>query len=201
MDLLSFTATGAETSITLNWETASEIDNTGFNLYRATAQDGERTQLNETLIPTQGPDGAPYEYIDDDPALNTQEIYYYWLEAVDVDGVTTLYGPVSARLAQGMELLSFTASGNPRSITLNWETGSELDNTGFTLYRATAEDGERTQLNAELIPTQGPGGARYEYIDEDRALKRNETYFYWLEAVDVNGMAELYGPVSAGLGQ
>jgi hypothetical protein len=30
MDLLSFTATGAKKTISVHWETASEIDNLGF---------------------------------------------------------------------------------------------------------------------------------------------------------------------------
>ena len=33
--LLSFTATGQKKAIVLNWETASETDNLGFNLYRS----------------------------------------------------------------------------------------------------------------------------------------------------------------------
>jgi hypothetical protein len=96
-----------------------------------------------------------------------------------------------------MELLSFTATGRKGFVTLNWETASEIDNLGFNLYRATAENGERTQLNAELIPSQGPGGAQYEYIDEDAALQKRQTYFYWLEDVDLYGGTGLHGPVDA----
>jgi hypothetical protein len=95
-----------------------------------------------------------YEYIDNDKSLRKNTTYYYWLESVDIYGRPELYGPVSARLAQKTALLSFTATGAEESITLNWETASEINNTGFNLYRATAEDGKQTQLNAELVPTE-----------------------------------------------
>ena len=70
-----------------------------------------------------------------------------------------------------------------------------MDNQGFNLYRAESEGGERTQINAALIPSLSPDGAQYEYVDDDTALKRNRTYYYWLEAVDSAGETELHGPI------
>jgi hypothetical protein len=199
--LLSFTATGGTATVTLNWETADETDNQGFNLYRATSRNGEQTQLNVELILSAGPGGAQYEYVDDDATLTRSETYYYWLEMVDSTGATELFGPVSAQLEKKVELLSFTATGSRDAITLNWETAAEPDNQGFSLYRGESEGGERTQLNVELIPSASPDGAQYEYVDGDKALRRNRTYYYWLEAVDSAGATELHGPVSASLGK
>jgi hypothetical protein len=120
---------------------------------------------------------------------------------VDSTGATELFGPVSAQLEKKVELLSFTATGSKDAITVNWETAAEPDNQGFNLYRAESEDGERTQLNAELIPSASPDGAQYEHIDDDKALKRNRTYYYWLEAVDSTGATELHGPILGQLGR
>jgi hypothetical protein len=99
VDLLWFTATGGEEAITLGWETATELENLGFNLYRAESVDGPRTKLNEVMIPTNVPpgsnEGAVYEYVDGDvvPGIT----YYYWLEDVDIYGGTGLHGPVDAQ--------------------------------------------------------------------------------------------------------
>ncbi len=95
--LISFTGQGGSDHITLTWETASEVDNEGFNLWRAEAADGEYTRLTPSLIPGQGnPDtGASYEYVDGDVIKGVT--YYYKLEDVDLHGVSTLHGPVSAR--------------------------------------------------------------------------------------------------------
>jgi len=100
VELLSFTATAAEKAITINWETASEVDNLGFNLLRATTADGLRTRLNVDLIPSLVPPGslfgAVYSY--DDAPVMAGVRYFYWLEMVDIYGRTDLYGPVSARI-------------------------------------------------------------------------------------------------------
>lgn len=93
IELVSFTAeVGADGSIALTWETATEIDNAGFNLYRATTEDGPYTQINDALIPAEGDavSGASYSFMDT-PGSGT---FYYQLEDVDFNGVSTLHDPV-----------------------------------------------------------------------------------------------------------
>jgi subtilisin family serine protease len=84
-------------SIRVEWETTTEVDNLGFNLYRAESSDGPGNRLNEGLILGQVPGsplGAVYDFLDEWvwPGIT----YYYWLEDVDVYGRATLHGPVSA---------------------------------------------------------------------------------------------------------
>ena len=38
--LVSFPATALDAAALLNWQTSSELSNLGFNLYRASAEDG-----------------------------------------------------------------------------------------------------------------------------------------------------------------
>lgn len=52
-----------------------------------------------------------------------------------------------------IELKSFTAEREKKSVILNWESATEYDNLGFNLNRVTTVDGERTKLNNELIST------------------------------------------------
>jgi hypothetical protein len=91
--------------VIVTWETAAEINNLGFNLYRAeSAEDRERgesgeslTRLNGDLIPSQelgGPLGARYEFVDE--LVVPSVTYYYWLEMVDSRGEVERYGPVTA---------------------------------------------------------------------------------------------------------
>ncbi len=58
VELASFGATAQSSAILLEWETATELDNLGFNVYRSGAALGERVQLNGALIPAQNP-GTP----------------------------------------------------------------------------------------------------------------------------------------------
>ncbi|MGD8624899.1 MAG: S8 family peptidase [Anaerolineae bacterium] len=100
VQLARFEATGQRATITVDWETASETDNVGFNLYRSESADGPRTRLNGALIPSQAPGslgGATYQYVDEETQSGI--VYYYWLESIDVSGGTAEYGPASAKLA------------------------------------------------------------------------------------------------------
>jgi hypothetical protein len=95
--LASFTAMPHAGAIRLDWETASELDNLGFNLYRSDHAAGPYTQLNEVLIPSQAPgsmQGAVYTW--EDRAVAAGTTYYYKLESVDSRGRPALYGPVTA---------------------------------------------------------------------------------------------------------
>jgi hypothetical protein len=81
--------------IQLLWETASELNNAGFNVFRSTVTNGERTVL--TFVPSQAPgssQGFAYEWFDND--VTAGETYHYWLKDIDTSGATSLHGPVSA---------------------------------------------------------------------------------------------------------
>ncbi len=100
VELVSFTATGTDTSVIMNWETATEITNLGFNLYRSETLSGERTQVNPELIASSAPGsltGSAYEY--SDSSVINGLTYYYWLEDQDTSGRKTLHGPVQAQAA------------------------------------------------------------------------------------------------------
>lgn len=103
--LASFATTSQNTALVIRWITASEINNLGFNLYRATSRMGTRTQLNSSLIPSQnlgGITGATYTYTDQDvvPGIT----YYYWLELVNISGASTLTGPVTGNILNSIFL-------------------------------------------------------------------------------------------------
>jgi hypothetical protein len=96
VELSSFAASPQAGAVLLEWETASELDNLGFHLYRSTSSCGQIQRLNQELIPSQqpgSPAGARYTWTDRDvaPAVG----YYYWLDSVDVWGHSTRYGPAS----------------------------------------------------------------------------------------------------------
>jgi hypothetical protein len=97
-----------------------------------------------------------------------------------------------------VELASFEANARGRSILITWETGTEIDNAGFDLYRVEA--GDRTtprRINEGMIPANGSpaAGASYEFIDAD--VSPGITYSYYLLDIDTDGKVTLHGPVSA----
>ncbi len=93
-----------------------------------------------------------------------------------------------------ISLLSFkaTAKGNGQVI-LAWQTGTEMDNAGFNIYRARTKDGDYRKINSTLIPASGNAstGADYSYTDAPSVKGK---YFYKLEDVDYNGVSTMHGP-------
>ena len=96
--LLSFAARGQAGGILVTWETASEVNNLGFNLYHRPAGTQALTCLNEHLIRSPYPgqsEGAAYSFLDGQAMPGGT--YEYFLESVDLSGARTQYGPIVAR--------------------------------------------------------------------------------------------------------
>ncbi len=81
--------------ILVRWETTSEVNNRGFNLYRSNGEKGPWTPLNAQIIPSKvtpgSSTGASYEFLDEqgDPRRS-----FYLLESVSTDGQTIQHGPI-----------------------------------------------------------------------------------------------------------
>jgi len=77
----------------LHWATAQEIDNYGFNIYRAPAENFAQAELihfEPSAIHGGTGSGTIYRYLDI-PALYGR--WWYWLADLDTHGVETLYNP------------------------------------------------------------------------------------------------------------
>ena len=82
--------------VTLTWETATEVNNAGFNIYRSRNKDDNYTKINSTIIPVEGNSiiGASYSF-EDTPGNGT---FYYKLEDIDNKGVITMQGQVMVKV-------------------------------------------------------------------------------------------------------
>ncbi len=96
ISLSSFTATPFRKTVVIDWVTASEIDNAGFNVYRAESENGDYIKINDELIAAQGSstEGSSYEFVDE--GLKNRKTYYYQLEDVDIYGESTFHAPIKA---------------------------------------------------------------------------------------------------------
>jgi hypothetical protein len=102
-------------------------------------------------------------------------------------------GPTSVKVN------SFSASDNANGVLLAWNTGGEIHNLGFNVYRDV--NGQKTQLNPSLIAgsallmreaLEQHAAKSYGWIDKSPTPGAE----YWLEDVDLNGTRTMHGPVS-----
>ncbi len=122
--LAGFSAQQVDDTVRVSWETASELGNLGFNLYRSTSPAGPDVQLNAALIPSQAPgssSGFPYTW-DDRADLVAGADYYYWLEDVDLSGATTLHGPASVSYVGPTAVTLNGMQASPGLDTLRYST-------------------------------------------------------------------------------
>jgi hypothetical protein len=97
IQLASFDAEPADEGVRVRWETAAEVDNAGFNLYRGNSIGGPFTKLNGQLLAAQGNGGgAAYEFFDPEGTASS----FYRLEDIDYNGTNTVHLPIPARAAQ-----------------------------------------------------------------------------------------------------
>jgi hypothetical protein len=114
--LNAFEAQWVEDRVLVTWDTTSEIDNLGFNLYRSQSPDQVGELITAQMVPSQAP-GSPqgYFYSFDDAAVAPGETYWYTLEDLDLFGTATQHGPVSAvpQIPTAVTLSSLSAAVDP----------------------------------------------------------------------------------------
>ena len=72
-------------TIEIQWQTESEFDTVGFNIYRSESPDGEFVQINPQLIPSKADPTSGASYLYEDNQVTSGITYYYKLEDVEYD--------------------------------------------------------------------------------------------------------------------
>jgi len=93
-----------------------------------------------------------------------------------------------------VELVWFTANANGNSVTLNWHTSTETNNSGFSLERKQVNSSQSTVRNeewSEINFISGHGTTTetqtYSFVDENLASGK---YLYRLKQIDFDGTIE-----------
>jgi len=78
----------------LRWSTASEIDNFGYDVYRAESEEGPFERITEDPVLGAGTTDLPssYEYLDEN--IEPEQTYYYFVESISMSGVRERFTPV-----------------------------------------------------------------------------------------------------------
>ncbi len=100
VELSSFNAIAtADNYAQISWETASESNLLGYNIYRSENENqDDALRVTATMITASNQAmGDSYSYTDDEVEMNTT--YNYWLQSTDFDGTSQMFGPVTIKIS------------------------------------------------------------------------------------------------------
>lgn len=136
VELLSFKAIAKNSSIRLDWATASEENNAGFDIQRST--DGK---VFETIafVEGKGTTLEQQEYFYDDKSLRQEQTYYYRLKQIDYDGQFEFSEIITATIEkQNVTVGDFYPNPTSGAVQLNYTSNTDAELT-VTVYNTTGQ--------------------------------------------------------------
>jgi Secretion system C-terminal sorting domain len=116
VEYLYLNATPQESSIMLNWETATEVNNAGFEVNRSI--DGINFE-NVGFVQGAGNSSSPTPYNYDDRDVISNQRYFYRLRQVDFNGGEAISNTVEAILLKGQDYVVGGFFPNPSNGNVN----------------------------------------------------------------------------------
>ena len=164
VELVSFDAVEAAGGVLVTWETAVELENLGFNVYRSATEAGERTQVNPQLILGAGSSaGRPYDLFDATAVPGAT--YYYWLEDLDWSFQSTVHGPAIVGQRAAATVIGTLATDLAGIYAVSVE---DVDRTGFRVDGAEVASAALDGLVLFYLPA---AGAEVEILDRVEPLR------------------------------
>jgi hypothetical protein len=190
--LSSFTAAFTGSSSILNWTTQSELNNAGWNIYRAASEDyALSNRINPNLINGAGTTSelTQYSYVDNS-GFEYNATYYYWLESVDYANISNLHGPISVEIPEqdnpeAPEVPEFygLAQNYPNPFNPSTEIMFKLQNSGTVKISVYNVKGEKVAtLFDEFVPAESLRKVIWNGVTQNGKPSASGVYFYRLES-------------------
>jgi hypothetical protein len=159
VELVSFFGEFQDGKVLLEWQTASELDNLGFNILRAKETEGVFTEVssyryNEELIGLgNSTTGKTYQFLDED-SLQEGMTYIYKIQGESSNGVMTDHGPIAIIIS---DLENGTITSKKFALYQNYPNPfNPITNIPFSLDRKTLVKVNIYDINGRLVKRYSP---------------------------------------------
>ena len=177
VELTSFTVNVVDEKVVLNWTTATETNNQGFEILRSAQIDNDWQKIG--YVPGFGTTTEPKSYSYTDQSV-TSGTYYYRLKQIDFDGSFTYSKVVEAEVFQPTEFSLEQNYPNPFNPATTIEFSLPADaQVKIIVYNLV---GEKV---AEITNKDYTAGNHK--IDFNASQLTSGVYLYKIDAVDVSG--------------
>ncbi len=181
VELVSFTAAAGNEGVVLNWSTASELNNYGFEIYRSSQAGTAGEKI--AFVRGNGNSSAEeqYSYLDQDVLQEQPGTWYYHLKQIDFDGQSQLSPVVSVEipalthfeLSQNYPNPFSAGSGQSASSTTIPFTLSETGSVHLEVFNTL---GQKMLVSSKMSLNQGNHQIRIDASDWPGGV-----YFYRLQ--------------------
>lgn len=176
VELTSFSANVVDRSVVLNWTTATEVNNQGFEIERSS--DGVSFN-NIGFVPGFGTTTEPKSYSYTDQSVNSGT-FYYRLKQIDFDGGLTYSGVVEAEVSLPTEFSLEQNYPNPFNPATSIEFSLPVDaRVTINIYNLVGEN------VAEVVSSNFTAGTHK--VNFNANTWTSGIYFYQLDAAGIDG--------------
>jgi len=96
-----------------------------------------------------------------------------------------------------LQLTAFKGEVIDNAVQLTWQLALPLELQGFNLYRGTKRIGKYLKMNSNLIQSAPGNSLVYSYVDD--TVSDTESYFYYIETINLAGKAIRTLPIEVSL--
>jgi len=173
--------------VRVNWTAESESHMYGYRLYRSQSDLSHVEYTSDLINATNSPETQVYTFEDYEVTVN--ETYFYWVEALDLDGASTMHGPISITIEEEevpelpTETVLIGNYPNPFNPVTNIKFDvKEGETAELSIYNAKGQ----IVVSEEFEAT--PGGYTYSW---DASKNSSGIYFYRLSSPSYNSVKKM----------
>jgi subtilisin family serine protease len=170
--LSSFEAEAFEGGVRLRWVVANDDPFVGFHVSRAPAPRGPFERVTTSYLVGE----HDFEWLD--PSALPGVSYWYRLEALEIDGTTSLFGPITATAGAPRLML---AQNGPNPFSASTTIGFALPEAGPVSLRVFDPTGRLIRTLFEGIHPVGAGEVAWDGLDRAGRPAAAGVYFYRLD--------------------
>jgi hypothetical protein len=102
VEMSAYSAVIENDAATVSWRTETELNNLGFHVYRSENEDTDFAKVTTDMIRGQGSTSMAHEYTYVDDTIEVGKNYWYLVETISIDGLSTFYGPTQATVSSAV---------------------------------------------------------------------------------------------------
>jgi len=181
VELVAFNAAENRNGVKLTWQTESETDLAGFNLWKSEDAETGFEKINSVLIKAAGSSTNPVAYTFDDNNVEEGKTWFYRLEQVDLDGSSSFISSVQVDVSKLPEsVMLFQNFPNP--FNPSTEIRYDIPEESFVLLSVYNVLGKQVRTLVNEIRPAGSHSVLWDGLDNKNLELSSGIYFYKLNA-------------------